>query len=361
VRCWGDNSFGQLGDGLVETTRPTAGDVLIQGGGVLTGATGIAAASRNACALVSGGGIKCWGDNSFGQIGDGTTTSRPLAVDVLTSAGGNALTGAIAISGAIGSGGHFCATFSGGTVKCWGLNNTGQIGDGTTTNRLSPTDVLTSLGGSPLSGVTGIVSGKNHNCVLMAGDLKCWGSNDYGQLGDGTTTPRPFPTEVAFAGSGPPGVTAAAAGAEHTCVVVGGNGLRCWGYNGVGGLGDGTTTDRPAPVDVLASGGGILTGATGVGAGRSRTCALVSGGGVKSWGGSPIGDGDTTFRLCPVDVLKAASTPLTGATALGFGDLHTCAVISGGGLSCWGTNSVGQIGDGTTSTRLFATDVNVCP
>ncbi|MGA9350442.1 MAG: hypothetical protein WBW48_16795, partial [Anaerolineae bacterium] len=188
--------------------------------------TAIAAGYRHTCALTAGG-VKCWGYNGYGQLGDGTWTWRNTPVDVsgLTSGVTTIAAGSY----------HTCALTAGGGAKCWGHNNNGQLGDGTTTNRNTPVDVS-----GLTSGVDAIAAGSYHTCALTAGGVKCWGLNDYGQLGDGTTTNRNTPVDVSGLTSG---VAAIAAGYYHTCALTAG-GVKCWGRNNNGQLGDGTTTDR---------------------------------------------------------------------------------------------------------------------
>ena len=225
-------------------------------------------------------------------------------------------------------GSHTCAVTSGGRVKCWGWNGYGQLGDGTTDSRTTPMDVS-----GLASGVIGVAAGRYHTCAVTAGGgVKCWGSNGRGQLGDGTTTDRLTPVDVSGLGSG---VSALAAGAEHTCAVTAGGGVKCWGYNGYGQLGDGTTIGRATPVDVNGLGSGVSV----VAAGRYHTCVMTAGG-VKCWGGNSngqLGDGTTQSRTTPVDVSGLGS----GVTAVAGGESHTCAVmdaVHGGGVKCWGYN-----------------------
>jgi len=286
--------------------------------GLVCGALQISAGGYHTCALTSSGGVMCWGDNNYGQLGDGTTTDRSTPVDVVGLSSGDT---------AIATGGyHTCALTSSGGVRCWGRNHYGQLGDGTTTNRTTPVDVV------GLSGVTAIAAGVYHTCALTSsGGVRCWGFNFYGQLGDGTTTThRTTPVDVVGLSSG---VTAIAAGGYHTCGLTSSGGVRCWGQNTYGQLGDGTTTDRSTLVDVV----GLSSGVTAIAGGGYHTCALTSSGGVKCWGQnvySQLGDGTTTDRYTPVDVVGLSS----GVTAIAAGVYHTCALTSSGGVKCWGYN-----------------------
>ena len=333
AKCWGVNSGGQLGDGTT-TDRTTPVDV----SGLTSGASAISAGTYHTCALTESGGAKCWGNNYYGQLGDGTQTSHHTPGDVsgLTS-------GVDAISANTY---HTCALTESGGVKCWGTNWYGQLGDGTQTSHYAPVDVS-----GLTSGVTAISIGEEHTCALTeSGGAKCWGSNYHGQLGDGTQTSHFTPEDVSDLSSG---VTAVSAGGGHTCALTGSGGVKCWGYNQYGQLGNGMTIDRTTAVDV----NGLTSGVTAISAGGSHACALTESGGGKCWGGGEwgqLGDDTRTNRSTPEDVSGLTS----GVTAISAGNHHTCALMESGGVKCWGDNDDGQLGDGTTTGRTTAVDVS---
>lgn len=334
VKCWGNNSNGQLGDGTT-TTRQTATDV----SGLTSGVVAIASGSFHTCALTSSGGVKCWGFNSSGQLGDGTSTQHDLPTDVsgLTS-------GVAAISAGFS---HTCALMANGGVKCWGNNSNGRLGDGTTTARNEPVDVS-----GLASGVVAITAGGSHSCAVTdKGAAKCWGLNTKNQLGDGTVSQRLTPTDVSGLGSGVVGI-ASGMDSEHTCAIVTGGGLKCWGKNGDGQVGDGTPNQRSTPTNVS----GLTSGVAAVSVGALHTCAATTSGAAKCWGNndfSRLGDGTNTPRLTPTDVSGLAS----GVAAVTAGESHSCALTSLGEIKCWGDNANRQLGDGTSGTQSQPADV----
>jgi alpha-tubulin suppressor-like RCC1 family protein len=250
VKCWGTNWSGQLGDGTTGVGNESATPVDVIG---LSGpVAAVAAGGSHTCALLTTGTVQCWGSNSSGQLGDGTTAARERPVDVV---------GLVDVAAIAAGGGHICALTTSGSVHCWGSNYSGALGAPAeeTCGELDGMELLCSsrpvdvvgLG----SGVAAIATGGAHTCaVSIAGGLKCWGSNTYGQIGDGTGwlgLRRAEPTQVDGLTSG---VASVAPGGGHTCAVSLTGALKCWGYNWVGQLGDGTDDQRLSPVDVIGFG-----------------------------------------------------------------------------------------------------------
>ena len=324
VKCWGDNYYGQLGNDST-TMRLTPVDVL----GLGTGVTAITAGYGHTCALTTAGGVKCWGDNEKGQLGDGSTTERNTPVDV--SGLGNGVA-------AISAGGfHTCAVTNAGGVKCWGVNLT----DGHDFPDLTPIDI-SGLG----SGVAAITAGNGWTCVLTtAGGVKCWGA--YVQTRDGYLVSY-TPVDVTGLGSG---VAAIAAGQRHNCALTTTGGVKCWGDNSWGELGDNSTTDRVDPVDVSGLGNGVIA----IAAGAGNSCALTAVGAVKCWGAAQaVGDNSLyTDRHTPVDVSGLGS----GVAAIAVGGGHACALTTAGTVKCWGYRGNGALGDNSNGFRLTPVDV----
>ncbi len=349
VKCWGNNPWGALGDGTT-IARSTPVDVV----GLSSGVRSVSAGWNFTCAVTDAGGVKCWGYNLRGQLGDGTNTNSSVPVDVvgLTS-------GVQAVSAGVF---HACALTIGGAVKCWGLNHRGQLGDGTTTDSSVPVNVV-----GLASGTRSVSAGIWHTCaVTVAGGAKCWGQNNFGQLGDGTNIDRSTPTDVSGLHSGVAMVDAGFGGdgvidGSHTCAVMtatrppakNGGGVKCWGINSLGQLGDGTTTTRLTPVDVL----GLTSGMRAVVTGSAFTCALSVDGLESCWGWNQfgqLGDGTTVTRLIPVSV-RGINDSITDIAAGGF---HSCALTSEGAVKCWGADFYGQLGDATVVDHR-ATPVDV--
>ncbi len=320
VKCWGADDRGQLGNGATsDSSLPV--DVALP-----APASAVVAGYAHSCALVAGG-VWCWGDNTTGEIGDGTTANRSSPVQVVGISGATAL--AAGGDSPPTPYGHTCAVVSGGAVLCWGFNGWGQLGDGTTTQRASPVQVL---GGLP--GATAVAAGGRHTCALAGGAVWCWGANEVGQLGNGSTSQQQTtPVSVGLAGP-----TSIAAGLTHTCSTTT-SGLWCWGSNTSGQVdpsnGQPSSFSQPHAPNL----GGLLpVRATG---GRAHTCALEPPTGLKCFGANDAGQ--LTGATNKVDVTLLAPGTATDVSA---GGDHTCALTADGGVQCWGANDRGQLGNG---------------
>jgi alpha-tubulin suppressor-like RCC1 family protein len=297
----------------------------------------VATGSYHSCALDATGAAWCWGFNQDGPIGDGTTTWRLTPVQV---------TGGLTFTSLTAGAMHTCGLTAAGAAYCWG--NGGQVGDGTTIDRTVPTAVT---GGLTFIQIT--ASG-SHTCgITAARRAYCWGANAEGQLGDATFTDRPAPTQVANAvGGSTVRFASLEAGAEHTCGLTTGGKAYCWGSGKTGQTGDGTFNSRSAaPKAVTTS-----LSFTELTARNNSTCGLIGSGALYCWGSNVNGtlaDGDLAFTP------HAAPTPSLGGpfAALAAGGLpkmddlgtHTCALTAAGAAYCWGVNARGQGGDGTTT------------
>lgn len=290
-----------------------------------------------ACAVTTTGGAMCWGGGLQGQLGDGTGSDIPSPTGVLGLSSG---VSQIAVGYT-----HACALTTSGGVKCWGTGSQGRLGDGFDTRRNSPVDVV-----GLSSGVASISAGSLHTCaVTTAGAVKCWGSNAGGQLGDGSTTNSHVPVDVSGLSAG---VQAVSASVQHTCALTNNGGVKCWGNGGRGRLGNNSTATSLVPVDVS----GLTSGVSSITTGDAHGCAVTTTGGLKCWGqnySGQLGDGTSTDRLTPVDVVGLTS----GVAAVAGAQQHTCAVLTSGDAKCWGSGAFGRLGDGMSQTSFTPVDM----
>ncbi len=309
----------------------------------------LGAGEVHTCAVV-GGGVQCWGDNQDGQLGNGESgrglvSARPVHVTGL----GTEVVTAVAAGES-----HSCAVLASGGVKCWGSG--GQLGNGSYLGSAVPTDVV------GLSGAVVAVSASDwpHTCALMAvGDVQCWGTNGAYLGGDCGTVSCLSPVAV----EGLDGdATALALGRFHSCALLASGGVKCWGYNFYGELGNGTTTDSATPVDVLDGGGQPITDAVSIAASAYRTCLITQAGSVKCWGAwllSPPSEGDgiipISFVLTPMDIVGLERDVVAVAPGL----YHACALMTGGEVKCWGDDTYGQQGNGEGS--VYSTTPTTVP
>lgn len=328
AKCWGQNNYGQLGNNsTVNSSVPV--DVAI-GAGVQA----IAPGAGHTCAILTGGAVKCWGLNSDGQLGNGSTLSSTQPVDV-SSMG----SGVVAVSA---NQAHTCAVTAERVAKCWGSNSNGQLGNNSTTSSSVPVTVAAA------GGVSTISTGLNFTCaVTPAGDAVCWGANGAGQLGNNSTADSSIPVSVATLSS----VTSITAGYRHACAIAGGV-VKCWGPNLFGQLGD--SSQQPSLVPVVVP--NLGPGATWVQTRMHHTCAITAGGVAKCWGmngNGQLGDGSTSTSSPPVIVEGLGS----GVVAINPGAYHTCAMTSEGAVKCWGQGTVGQLGNNSNSDSLIPVEV----
>lgn len=300
------------------TTTTVATDALVITPQVATGA-------NHACRLGSDGVIKCWGQNGSGQLGRGTISNseEPGAVSLNEKA--------IAFGAGIG---HTCALVATGAVWCWGDNQQGQIGATGTIVPGVPTEVK-----SLPPRTRALAVGDSHTCALTeAGGVRCWGHAAAGQLGDGTSR---FSSSDPLAPQGlSTGVTAIAAGTRHTCALLDGGAIRCWGENAHGTLGDDTAQNSNVPIVASAAPANVAE----LSLGTERTCARTSEGAVYCWGRGTegeLGDGSRTNSQLPVLVRGIAQ----GAVRVATGAFQTCALMAGGTVSCWGWQGFGAVTD----------------
>ena len=325
ARCWGANEYGQLGN---NSTTDSSTPVGVYGLG--SKVKNITSGYLHSCALTTNGRVWCWGNNTYGQLGNNSTTNsaRPVAVAGLGR-------GVRAIDA-----GWFdtCAITARGAVKCWGNNSYGQLGNNTTTSSLTPVQVhgLT-------RGAKAVSASYFHTCAITAkGAAKCWGNNSWGELGDNTANESARPVGVYGLNKR---VKQISAGYTSTCAVTTKGAAKCWGSNLYGQLGDNSTTTTGKPVNVYGLGSDIKS----VKAGGYHACALTTAGGVRCWGlndEGQLGDNSTISSLKPVVVATADKMRVITS-----GFEHTCAMTAQRAITCWGYNQRGQLGDNSTANR----------
>jgi alpha-tubulin suppressor-like RCC1 family protein len=336
VKCWGDNAYGMLGNGTTADSTTPVSVASIQD------SLAVSVTGYNGCSLAPSGDVNCWGDNFGGQLGVTNVTDSDVPMQV--PGVGHAVQLAV--------GRDFdCVLLSNRTVTCWGENSRGQLGNGT-------------LGGSPyfmqpakqvvlLDGVAAVSAGYSHACALLVdGTVRCWGDDQSQQLG-ATLASGDSPVPVTVPGL--TAVTAIAAGWAQTCALRSDGSVWCWGNNTHGELGNGAAmagvTSSATPVKVPS-----IAGATAISA-HETACALLSDRTVVCWGRNEtgtLGNGSPMDSDVPVPV-----TGLTDVTGIVTGDTHTCAALVGGKYACWGNNQYGQLGDGTTTSSGTPVTVTV--
>ncbi len=357
VWCWGKNNLGQLGDGTT-TNRAGAVRVIKESDGLpLQNATAVDASVGHSCAIVDKQ-VWCWGSNFEGKLGVPSTDTESLGAVQVQVNGGGVLSNVTAIA----LGYHFSCAISNAQVWCWGDNQEGEIGDGTT-SAANNGAVLADYGGTAFSNVTKIAAGRKFMCAINNAKVYCWGANNVGQLGRGSVSGAPGyeldATHVRQEGDTNPltGATDISAGWEHACGVFVKR-VYCWGNNNSGQLGINDKVDRNVAKESQKSGSVTFTNATRAVAGSPFSCAIENQG-VWCWGENTNGSLATntlTESLVGVASQYRGGGVLSGVTALDVGLNHACAIIKKQ-VWCWGYNSDQQVGDGTSEARLGAVRV----
>jgi alpha-tubulin suppressor-like RCC1 family protein len=326
VWAWGSNSFGgRLGD---NTTTDRSSPVSVVGG--FTDWCGVSAGVCHSLGIRVNGTVWAWGLNSFGALGDNTTTDRSSPVSVV---------GGFTDWCDVSAGSHSLGIRVNGTVWAWGLNTSGQLGDGTTTNQSSP--VLVAGGFTDWCAVAG---GSGHSLGIRTnGTAWAWGGGADGRLGDGIATARSSPVLVAGGFTDWCGVSA---GGAHSLGIRTNGTVWAWGFNSAGQLGDGTLTGRSSPVSVVGS----FTDWCAVAGGVNHSLGIRTNGTAWAWGSNSqgrLGDGTTTGRSSPVSVV-GGFTDWCDVSASGY---HSIGIRTNGTAWAWGRGTNGQLGDGTTACR----------
>jgi alpha-tubulin suppressor-like RCC1 family protein len=360
VFCWGANTNGMLGNGnSTNSTLPSPVLGGARGAGNLSDMSSVAVGSDFACALTTAGGVYCWGSNTSGSLGNGNSGTNSLtAVQVLGGAQG---AGNLSAVTAIAGGADFACGLSTGNVFCWGLNGSGELGNGVTTASGVPVEVVAGAeGAGALANVSSIALGNHHACAIASGGaVYCWGDNTYGQLGvDPTGTPTSSsPVQVIGVGGVGTlsGISALSSGGGHTCGITAAAHVVCWGDDTNGDLGNNSTLSSYAPVEVQAvGGGGALAGVTSIAAGEFHTCAVAAADGlgntdvVDCWGDGLDGDLGNNAAVesdVPVEVAGLGGSGfLSGVSSVAAGAAYSCALSSAGAVDCWGSNAQGALG-----------------
>ena len=345
VSCWGEGSNGQLGEGTgTDSTTPIATAVF----GPNQVAAGLSVGAEHTCVIDTTGDISCWGLGQSGRLGNGRYTIEPTPA-VITNLGPGQP--ALDISSGFA---HTCVAQADGNVSCWGSGADGQLGNGVSgTSYAQPSPVLTSSLGTGRTAVA-VSTGTRHSCAILdTGSVSCWGSGGSGRLGNGAGSQQTTPTQTSSLGVGR---TAAniSLGGSHSCVILDNGAVSCWGGGGYGQLGNGATSSQSTPT--LTSSLGTGRSAVAISAGNRHTCVILDNGAVSCWGSNAdgqLGNGGTSSSSTPT----LTSSLGTGRTAISIsaGNRHTCAVLDNGAVSCWGHGGVGQLGNGGTSDRLSPT------
>lgn len=361
VLCWGGNTYAQIGNGtLTRQWKP----VLVRdlSGKTLQNITKLSAGRFHTCAINKSAKVQCWGTNKYNELGKDVSKGSysSAAVEVPN------VVGALELSiGSLAS--HTCAVISGGALRCWGRNNYGQLGVGhknVSPNAVTPKNLT--------FGVVSVTTGLMHSCALLnTGTAYCWGGNNVGQLGNGTTTESLTPKLAGAAAAGGYSAGAYAAGNYKklvsgwmfTCGLKTDTTIDCWGDNTFNQVSKKTNASFTAPqTQVDSSGYMSLSSYADIAAGDNHVCAVTKKGAVWCWGfgtNGQLGNGTNETSATPVKVLDTqAISTLTNVESIAAGYLKTCAVLKTGQVVCWGSGAQGALGNQTEKNSMIPSEVS---
>ena len=341
VQCWGDNGAGQLGDSIPFEAGARVPAKVPQNVVGLDDAFQLASGLSHSCAIRRSGKIVCWGINLFGQLGDGTTqrSSSPVAVGGVADASRSPPARA-----------SRARSSAAAPSSCWGANYSGQLGDNTKVDRSTAAPV------KQLTGATAIATAEHHACAITgaSGTVMCWGKNDEGQLGNGSTTESLLPTPIASLSD----IVQVVAASRFTCALERAGQVHCWGANTLGQLGTGSPNAAPNPSPAVTA----VSDAVAIWVGYEHACAVRRSGLVACWGAA--GNGQVGSGSVPDDASIPKPTAVIGvqnALEVSTGGDHSCATTASGSVLCWGANTLGQLGNGTTNRAYAAVPVTGYP
>jgi YD repeat-containing protein len=338
--CWGEDDNGRLGDNDGENLNESY-PVAISG---VADYLQISAGYASTCGKHADGKVTCWGYNNQGQVGEGTTTDRLVSTELA------GIAPPVKYVEADTGWSTSCAVTDTGEVYCWGENNNGELGQGNTTEYWAPVRV------PGIGNASDVQVAENTACALLVdGTVRCWGRNDLGQCGDGSNTQRLSPVPV----SGLSGVVEIAGGTEYFCAIKSDKTAWCWGYNPYGNLGDNTVTSRNSPVQVHGIDNvGMLSGAVAIGGGHYyHACAVLDNGTAVCWGlddGGQLGDDNVLSTRYYPRLVQGGHTDFAGGRRkIDGGRYQSCALKTDGSAWCWGYDAQSKCGDGTPANPTY--------
>ena len=351
VKCWGEGSNGQLGQGATTARNYPVSVVGVGGSGTLGNIVQVSTGLEHSCGLTSGGQVNCWGKGAHGRLGNGASIDSNHPVAVKNIAGTGTLSGIVQISGGDA---HTCAVTSATKVVCWGKGGNGRLGHGAVSDSSLPVVAKGPAGGGgvELSQIVQVGTGSGYTCALAtSGRVACWGRGHHGQLGNNATADSNIPVYVFETQSSAialSGIAQISVGWDHSCALTWSSEVKCWGRGEEGRLGDRGTSNKSYPVSVFAgeTGSGLLTNIVQISSGWGHSCAVSSDSRVKCWGRGDqgqLGNNRNDNVGYPVDVVFE-DNPLSNIVELSVGREHTCALSSKNQVQCWGKGANGELG-----------------